>query len=462
MPVTPTYPGIYIEELPSSVRTITGVSTSVTAFIGNARQGPVNKAVSVFSFPEYERTFGGLWEDSALGYAVYQYFLNGGSQAVIVRVFKDKAATDTAAIKFPNTGAKMVLNATSQGSWGSHLLARVDHKTKDGSATSFNLKVKNATTGVIETHLNLSDQPTDSRYVGKVLAADSTLVKLKSITARPAETPAPAAGATEFEDSPDGLAASNAIKATGGGDGDPITDTEILGDGSLDPKTGLHAFDEADIINLLCVPPYKKNNTVLDGDVDTTVRVGALAYAKKRRAIYLVDPDSKWTKNDDPIDAANGVDGAAFGLSRDANAAIYFPHIKSPDPLQAGRLGTFAPSGAIAGLIARTDSQRGVWKAPAGTDASLNGVPELTVKLTDQENGLLNPMGINCLRTFKGVGRVAWGARTMRGSDVLADQWKYLPVRRLALFLEESLYRGSQWVVFEPNDEPLWAQIRLN
>ena len=110
---------------------------------------------------------------------------------------------------------------------------------------------------------------------------------------------------------------------------------------------------------------------------------------------------------------------------------------------------------------ART-AQRGVWKAPAGLDAALNGVQGLQVNLTDDENGQLNPLGINCLRAFPVIGRVVWGARTLRGADQLADEYKYVPVRRLALFIEESLYRGTQWVVFEPNDEPLWAQIRLN
>jgi phage tail sheath protein FI len=144
------------------------------------------------------------------------------------------------------------------------------------------------------------------------------------------------------------------------------------------------------------------------------------------------------------------------------NAAIYFPRIKQSDPQLGGLVDVFVPCGIIAGVMARTDTQRGVWKAPAGLDAALAGVVGLQVALTDAENGLLNPLGINCLRTFPVHGRVVWGARTMRGADAAADEYKYVPVRRLALFLEESLYRGTQWVVFEPNDEPLWAQIRLN
>ena len=116
----------------------------------------------------------------------------------------------------------------------------------------------------------------------------------------------------------------------------------------------------------------------------------------------------------------------------------------------------------MAGLYARTDANRGVWKAPAGTEASLSGVQGLVYNLTDTENGQLNPLGLNCLRIFPVYGDVCWGARTLAGSDQMASQWKYVSVRRFALFLEESLYRGTKWVVFEPNDEPLWAQIRLN
>ena len=144
------------------------------------------------------------------------------------------------------------------------------------------------------------------------------------------------------------------------------------------------------------------------------------------------------------------------------NAAFYFPWVNAPNPLKENRPEAYPPCGFVAGLYARTDTNRGVWKAPAGTDATLNGVPELSIPMTDPENGRLNPLGVNCLRSFPIIGRVVWGARTLRGADTEGDEYKYVPVRRLALFIEESLYRGTKWVVFEPNDEPLWAQIRLN
>lgn len=147
---------------------------------------------------------------------------------------------------------------------------------------------------------------------------------------------------------------------------------------------------------------------------------------------------------------------------RHPNAAVYFPRTRISDPLARGRMRSIAPSGTIAGLYARTDTQRGVWKAPAGTDARLRNVQSLDYSLTDLENGALNPLGVNCLRTFPVYSNICWGARTMEGADALASDWKYVPVRRLTLFLEESLYRGTKWVVFEPNDEPLWSQIRMN
>lgn len=454
MPVTPTFPGVYIEEVPSAVRTITGVSTSVTGFIGRARRGPVDRATVIHSFGEYERTFGSLWGQSAMGYAVQQYFLNGGATAVIVRVHGG-ATSATLAL-----GSGVTLEAASPGEWGAGLRARVDQDTADpADSTLFNLSVKDLASGVIERHRNLSTEDTSPRFATQVLADQSSLVRVTALPAQPPETTAPAPGATEFEDGPSGQL-SNAIVASGGADDSgALSDTPVLGSAGP-PKTGLNAFDEAEDLNLLCVPPY--DNAGFDGDASSAVLTAALAYVKRRRALLLVDPPSSWNDVSDPTSTGSGVDSSAFGLARDANAALYFPRVRCPDPLQESRLATFAPCGVVAGVIARTDAQRGVWKAPAGLDATTIGVNELAVPLTDPENGQLNPQGINCLRALPGAGRVVWGARTLRGADRLADQWKYLSVRRTALFLEESLYRGTQWAVFEPNDEPLWAQIRLN
>jgi phage tail sheath protein FI len=173
--------------------------------------------------------------------------------------------------------------------------------------------------------------------------------------------------------------------------------------------------------------------------------------------MLLVDPPSGWKTK---AQAVTGIQAGVGTTSR--NAAIFFPRLRQPDPLHDNQMETFVPCGAAAGVFARTDAQRGVWKAPAGIDATLAGVPQLSVSLTDDENGDLNQLGVNCLRSFPLIGQVVWGSRTLRGADQFADEYKYIPVRRTALFIEESLFRGTKWVVFEPNDEPLWAQIRLN
>lgn len=466
MPITPTYPGVYVEEVPSGVRTITGVSTSVTAFVGRARRGPLNKATTLYNFSDYERTFGTLWSDSSMGYAVRQYFQNGGKTAVIVRVHNEDGGDNIATLTFSpsESGDNIVFEAASPGFWGSQLRARVDHDTRNtNDKFLFNFRVKDLGTGVEENHRNVSVETGHARHITGVLQESSKLVRVRTIASiSPENTPDPSGSATDFEDVNGD--SSNAIVATTVTDGVPLTQTLVEGSGSTQPKTGLHALDEVDIVNLLCIPPYLPNSDgdVLDGDIDAALRSLVLTYAINRRAMFVVDPPQHWTEKDDPLDSSDGLDSTNFTMSRDPNAVIYFPRIKFADPLQENRMVTGVPCGVVAGLMARTDAQRGVWKAPAGIEATLRGVPDLALNLTDQENGALNPRGINCLRSFSGVGRVAWGARTTHGDDILASEWKYLPVRRFTLFLEESLFRGTKWVVFEPNDEQLWSQIRLN
>jgi phage tail sheath protein FI len=218
-------------------------------------------------------------------------------------------------------------------------------------------------------------------------------------------------------------------------------------------KAGLSALEDVDLFNILCIPRAAD----LDDTSMTSFVSDALKYCEERRAFMVIDiPRSINTVEEvkDWLDVHNGF--------RHKNAALYFPRLMMPDPLNEYRLRSVGASGTVAGLYARIDSTRGVWKAPAGTEASLRGIGGLETKLTDPQNGTLNPLAINCLRNFPIYGDVAWGGRTLVGSDQAGSEWKYVPIRRLALFLEESLYRGTKWVVFEPNDEPLWAQIRLN
>jgi phage tail sheath protein FI len=223
--------------------------------------------------------------------------------------------------------------------------------------------------------------------------------------------------------------------------------------GSEAAKTGIYALEDVDLFNLLVIPEASLGEGMIN------VLSEAIAYCTRRRALMIIDVPENKRAFAEAERWASGQDSAPL---RSRNAAIYFPWIRESDPLMGGVVMSRPSAGAIAGIYARTDAERGVWKAPAGTNAMAAGATGLSYKLTDKENGTLNQLGINCLRTFPVIGHVSWGARTGRGADRLADEYKYVPVRRLALFLEESLYRGTQWVVFEPNDEPLWAQIRLN
>ncbi|HNA87458.1 MAG TPA: phage tail sheath subtilisin-like domain-containing protein, partial [Nitrospira sp.] len=464
MPVQPTYPGVYIEELPSGVRTITGVATSITGFIGKALRGPADQPVTITSFADYERTFGGLHRDMTLSYAVRDFFLNGGGQAVIVRLYK---ATVGSASKATYEVPNLTLQAASEGAWGMQVRVRVDKKavsdpnlvavaTRLGvqPADLFDLTVRDGGTGRTETFLNLTTKES-ARRADRVLAAESTLVRVTS--SLPANT-SPTAHAGTLADADVWTANTKSTAAKNTAPADVAVDSATLDaatyKGSQSSKTGLYQLEKVDLFNLLCVLA-----DVRGGDVPDDVYQEALGYCVKRRAMLIVDPKAAWAT----VSLAQS-GAASMNLNGDMarNAAIYFPRIKQADSELGGQIDTFVPCGVMAGVMARTDSQRGVWKAPAGLDASLNGVAGLQLDMTDAENGLLNPLGINCLRTFPVHGRVVWGSRTMRGADAAADEYKYVPVRRLALFLEESLYRGTQWVVFEPNDEPLWAQIRLN
>jgi phage tail sheath protein FI len=506
MPVTLTYPGVYVEEIPSGVRTITGVATSITAFVGRARRGPVNKAVTINNFGDFEKTFGGLWLDNALGFAVRDFFLNGGGTAIVVRLYHDDPGNPQANPPVPKPGTTSSLAvgdlkfvAAAPGAWGTGLRASVDQdnvtdeiaKGIDPSFTKadvFNLTVRDTATGKVERFVNLTvkDSP---RRVDKVLEAGSDLIRYDGT---PDKTKAPAPGSDAVSKKEDDLnkakkalsdkqiadpsadvtalqkAVSDAKKALDDeltkaqgavSDGLWLTGADFLPPNGETDKKGLFALADADLFNILCIPPYHAPNDPLDTDVSLVS--AAAAYCEKRRAMLIVDPPKDWTDVTKARDKFNDANSDNVG-TRSRNAALYFPRLMQPNPLRDNQMETFAPCGAVAGVWARTDATRGVWKAPAGLDATLVGVPALSKPMTDDENGMLNPLGINCLRAFQAVGRVVWGARTLRGNDQLADEYKYVPVRRTALYIEESLYRGLKWVVFEPNDESLWAQIRLN
>jgi phage tail sheath protein FI len=238
---------------------------------------------------------------------------------------------------------------------------------------------------------------------------------------------------------------------TAGSDGTVPDVADYSGDSLL--HTGFFALDTVDLFNLMVLPGDRE----VSGGTYLTLLGPASGYCNQKRAFLLVDAPDTWTNVDIPIADASLVNSLRALVVKD-HSAVFYPKVQYSD---AGLKKLIGPSGIIAGLMARTDTERGVWKAPAGVGADLRGVLDLEVNLTDLENGVLNKLGVNCLRKFPS-GMVNWGARTLDGSDDIGSEWKYIPIRRLALFIEESLFRGTKWVVFEPNDEPLWASIRLN
>jgi phage tail sheath protein FI len=686
MPPTLTYPGVYIEELPSGVHTITGVATSITAFVGWAPQGSVTKATLVQSWQGFASQFGGLDSRSLLGYSVNQFFANGGQQAYIVRLVADgndgttAAGVATAELKDSNNNLFLTVLAANPGNWATNygvvITPRSDNPQRftlstvyaptgsapqvveafqnltlvqndplyvvnvinsdssylafapsyapptttlstsipstpfmlNGSTTPLYLQDQTTPTPNIlmalqakspdtwpprfavsaraptTTHVgwfdlevlytsavdltspvqvelmkNLSINPADAMFAGTWINANSQFLRVPSTFAFPASNTAldlPAA----FPATPTSL---NNTTAAPIGDGqsvnfltviasDPFNwpqniavRTELNGtqnfdlevvynpaaalgvtvpiplekimnlavsaagktaingtsnlvqvpasytppstapssltlpttfaaatptmlipnlDGTvLQPNTGafenkmldvhsdgshgVYFLSKVNIFNLLCVPG--ENTAAILSDLQEFCAV--------ERAFLIVDCQ----QNDSFSTLQNGPPTGLLG-SYSANSAFYFPWIQAPNPLQQNRLSQFPPCGFIAGIYAATDSARGVWKAPAGIDAGLTGAAGLNTVLSDLQNGTLNVQAINCLRQFNVYGNVVWGSRTLQGNDQIGSQWKYVPIRRFALFLESSLYDGTQWVVFEPNDETLWGQVRLN
>jgi phage tail sheath protein FI len=453
MPVTPTYPGVYIQEVPSGVRTITPVATAVAAFVGRASRGPTNQPTTITSFADFTRKFGGLAVDSTMSYAVSHYYLHGGGQAIIVRV----AAADAVKANVDLSGLQ--LEARGEGKWGADLRVRVDYDTKDkdsGNPKLFNLSVFDPSSQALEEFRNLSVETDAARYVETVLEDESALIRLVPGSAIPSARPGNQSDPASGEWFLDRNSGSH-VKLQGGVDGGPLQEADMIGNPSFTTPTGIYALDRAELFTILCLPPPSKTS-----EVSADSYAAALQYVVKKRAMLLIDPPASWKSVDAAQTGVDQIRGKLGGEELTRNAALFFPRLKMSDPLRENRQTEFVPCGAVAGICARTDVSRGVWKSPAGISAGFLGVSEFTVKMNDDENGLLNPLGVNCLRTFPVHGRVIWGSRTLAGADRQGSEWKYLAVRRFTLFLEESLYRGTQWVVFEPNDEPLWAQIRVN
>ncbi|WP_287660283.1 MULTISPECIES: phage tail sheath C-terminal domain-containing protein [unclassified Microcystis] len=358
----------------------------------------------------------------------------------------------------------LILEAANPGTWGTQLKASVNTRgitdqvaknfASEGLAKSdlFNLTVQvtypNGTTD-FEQFTNVTIKtttPPSPNRLDLVLKNQSRLVRVPLNTDKTPNLPS---------QTPPERATS---QVTGGDNGKNLSVETYTG--NQDQKIGIYALENIELFNIMCIPPDLR---IAENDIDPLVYTEALTYCFKRRAMLIVDPPTKWLGEvqNGQINELQPIDVGIEG-EETINAAVYFPRVIKEDPMMKNYLDTFSACGIIAGIYAATDVTRGVWKAPAGLDAGILGINSLELKLTDQQNGVLNPLGINCLRTFPIVGSVVWGDRTLRGADLLDSDYKYVSVRRLTLFIEDSLYQGTKWAVFEPNDENLWSALRLS
>lgn len=449
MPVQPTFPGVYVQEIPSGVRTIAGVSTSIAVFIGQGVWGPVNQPVLCLNYTDFDRTFTSDTSRGDLARAVRLFFLNGGTLCYVTRLAREgdavpaNNAVKAAVTLFSGVDHLLDITARSEGLLGNTIRVVVEHPPSPPAvATAFNLTiyrlVKNSAGDDvptdIQTYTGLSMDPLHPRFAPSYVNNAWVTVSLSAGAPPPPNRP---------DASPAGPPVVPSVLANG-------TEGAVLTAADYDAIYPI-LEKEIDLFNLMILP---RNST---GVLVGSLWGNASVFCQKKRAFLLMDPPDTWTTVQLATDPGGGVSALRAGLVN-AYSAVFFPRLTLTESTGNINIG---PSGAIAGLMARIDASRGVWKAPAGTEADLRGITGLEYKFTDDENGVLNPRAVNTIRIFPN-GIVNWGARTMDGDNDFGSEYKYIPVRRTALFIEESLYRGLKWVVFEPNDEPLWSQIRLN
>jgi uncharacterized protein len=452
MPIAPTYPGIYIEELPSSAHTIIPAPTSITVFVGYThpfKTAAFDTAVEIFGFTDFEREFGGFFTsgviDTSLPKAVYEFFLNGGSDAWVVGL--QASYWDTSA---PPPVDKGVIVPATRPLSGIAFTAREPVDAVKLYVTINNLKqttLPNDTADIAvtygsraETFRGVSLDSTSNNYIEKRLGtAANPVSQLVTVAA-----PYPAAFA---------LITQQEVQYPAGPPSPTSPDPNWSGWSSTDY---IAAFDEDQSLDKVAI----FNLLVLPGVSDVGVWSDALAFCERKRAFAILDPpfNASADATGPPPMIADVMENS---VPKSTNGALYFPYLTSPNPA-TGVNEPVAPGGFVAGIYARTDTNRGVWKAPAGYEAIVNNTVGVvpTGRMTDARQGTLNPKGVNCLRTFPGIGTVVFGARTLVTENTAFQQWWYVPVRRMALFIEQSLYFSLGWAVFEPNDDPLWVALR--
>ena len=422
--MTPSNVGLKVEEERGPDQSIARLSTARTAFVGRTLRGPVNRSILLKNFAEFQHVFGGLWQPSPLGYAVEQFFDNGGREALVVRVVNG-ARSATLTLK---AGSQVLrLQAVRPGT-REFLRASVDYDNIQPDATAyFNLtvqRVRAQNTAQVEDQEifhRLSLLPQSDRFLPQALSS-SALVRLigEIPTQRPERTLDPASG----------LATAYVTSNSDGDDGAPLTDYDLIGSGV--DRTGLFALQEADF-NFLCVPPLSR-----DQDVGPSVLYVAALYCKQRRALLIVDPPAQWLTADDAL--AGSRDWNLFN----ENALMYFPRILAHDKLR-GHFESFAPCGAVAGMLARHDESFPVWVPTQQEEAVLRAGYRPACLVSEDRRAKLAALGINTIQAMRSTARIGMRPRTLAAGRAGNVDWRYLGSRRLALFILNSIERGTRW-----------------
>lgn len=510
MPVTPTYPGIYIQEAPSSVHTITPAPTNIAVLIGYThplKTNPANfgKAVQIFGFSDYQRQFGGFLRSAAyasagdaysattpsssfgdMASAVNQFFLNGGTQAYVVGLLPSAlnniwigsslgpgavgpeiitsgnppgsivsvtgASLDVDGLTFTAleiTDENFVMTLTVRpilSSVSPPGSPQADVIITYGPAPAPQPGVQVSVGTVTETYRRVNLIPGDPNYIEtRIGTATNPVSALVTVTVG-SPPPSSFAAAVTQQLFPVSLPSAYVLFASS-----DFTD-------AMEQNSDL---DKLAVFNLMVIP----------GVTNSSVLSTAEAFCENKFAFLISDPpladfaDGTLPQFPNRIQDTIG----AGEIPESKNAALYFPYLQSPDPLTGqpnnlvtGDVNEIPPSATVAGVFAATDLSRGVWKAPAGFQATTTNTTGVVARgrMTDQRQGVLNPIGVNCLRDFPNIGTAVFGARTL--VTLTDEQWRYVSVRRMALFLEQTLYANLKWVIFEPNFEPLWTAITMS
>ena len=433
----PTYlhPGVYVEEIPSGSRPIEGVATSVTAFVGVAQRNSRKDPVLIGNLNDYLELFGPILTSSdAMGLAIQAFYRNGGGAAYVCPLSTVSVTADRA---FGN----MTVSAMGDGPWGNNLYIRITRVGSDDFDMEVGTRNNDGTFYSLEpAYEKLSLDSTDDNYAEEVINNTSSLIQV-SVSGEGLPTVTSDDGDGDGDD--DGLPLENGAQTS-------PTDTDY----SSFYQNTLRKIRDVSIIVL------PGESWAADGTGNAIIDATRAHCEKEKNRMVIVDPPENHELENSGV-------VSTMSLPTSTYTVLYYPWVGMANPLyhrdrnpNASATVNVAPSSIAAGMWAKIDGKRGVWKAPAGVKTQLTGASSLRYNVDNLEQDQLNPVGVNCIRNLPGYGTVIWGARTL--ATKADPEWRYVPVRRTAIFIEESIYQNIQWAVFEPNDEPLWSTLRAN